>query len=515
MKSTIKIATFCCIAAVFMMAGCNRSKEYSKKTGWIYNNPEQGFFSLTTAYHGKCPNGMVYVPVATSIRGRNDEMVSAAENNDKKRVAASGFYMDIYEITNENWREYFAWMEGVFRHDPRQVVLALPDESVWRGELAYNEPYVRDYYTHVAFNNYPVVGVSWRQATAYCSWRTDRINENELIRRGILPYKSLATINQQLVDTETPSDSAFKYFFTTTHARAYVTNLNLNPDEAGDETYFEPNMRFDINGDDEIDEGEWRVALDGVLYDAECRLPTEAEWEYAAYGLVTSDGSYKQTNRYPWEGDQLREFHNKKERGKFYANFLRGRGDPIGIQINGTLTVPVNFFQPNAFGLYNMAGNVNEWVRDVYRADVSNVDEINPYRGNEFESDSIYADNMLTKHFAYLQPEQRDSMKKVLIAERGIIKTGGDYRDFKDGDKQSSLADSVLIYKEMTPIEQANMISNTARVYKGGGWNDRVIWLNPANRRCLEETRSRKDIGFRCVMSAVGGYEHSRELNRQ
>ena len=63
------------------------------------------------------------------------------------------------------------------------------------------------------------------------------------------------------------------------------------------------------------------------------------------------------------------------------------------------------------------------------------------------------------------------------------------------------------IYKDMTPIEKANAISNTARVYKGGGWNDRAVWLNPTQRRWLEEKACRNDIGFRCVMSIVGGKE--------
>ena len=124
----------------------------------------------------------------------------------------------------------------------------------------------------------------------------------------------------------------------------------------------------------------------------------------------------------------------------------------------------------------------------------------------------MYAEEILTKHFDYLSPEKRDSMRTVLILERGITKTGGDYRNFKDGDTQSSLNnDSSLIYKDMQPIEKANVISNTARVYKGGGWNDRAIWLNPAQRRWLDERQSRNDIGFRCVMSSVGGNEHVRE----
>ncbi len=58
---------------------------------------------------------------------------------------------------------------------------ALPDTLVWRDELDYNEPYINNYLRHPAFNNYPVVGVSWEQANDFCKWRTDRVNEKILI----------------------------------------------------------------------------------------------------------------------------------------------------------------------------------------------------------------------------------------------------------------------------------------------------------------------------------------------
>lgn len=523
MKLMSKFLALSCLVMLLLLPSCRQKDNMattSEKTGWNYNDSRQGFFDVTTEYYGKCPMGMIYVPVASTVRGQNSDMISAKENNAKKRVAASGFYMDEYEVTNLNWREYVKWLDIVYQHDPRQIVLALPDETVWRKELAYNEPYVEDYYGHVAYGYYPVVGVSWVQASKYCEWRTDRINEIELIRNKIIPYKPLSVINEQIINDENP-DSVMKYAFTTKYARDYVT-FNNNYDNL-DELYsvyeyldFDPNIRrYDINQDDEISAEEWVVALNGVLYDAQVRLPTEVEWEYAAYGLQVYDNMYSQTNTYPWQGDQLRAINDEKIRGDFYANFMRGRGDPIGVQINGTLTVPVNFFMPNGYGLYNMAGNVNEWVKDVYRANVASVDEVNSYRGNEFESDSVYAENILTKHFAYLTPENRDSMRNVLINERQITNTGGDYRDFKDGDKQSSIQDSILVYKDVTPIEQANMITNTSRVYKGGSWNDRSIWLNPSNRRSLEERRCKNDIGFRCVMSAVGGNEQPRDLSRR
>ena len=63
---------------------------------------------------------------------------------------------------------------------------ALPDTLVWRRPMAYNEPYVQYYFRHPSYNDYPVVGVSWLQASDYCAWRTDRVNEGILIREGIL-----------------------------------------------------------------------------------------------------------------------------------------------------------------------------------------------------------------------------------------------------------------------------------------------------------------------------------------
>ena len=529
MKSFSKLLILSSVFVLLFASGCKKQKGLasgntilplggkSHTTGWSYNDPEQGFFNVQTEYYGKCPKGMVYIPVSTTVRGQNSDMLSVAKNNMKKRVATSAFYMDETEVTNLDWREYVRWLQGIYGDTfPEVVVRALPDETVWRRELAYNEPYVREYYVSPAFNHYPVVGVSWVQATEYCKWRTDRLNELELIHAGIIPFVPLEVAN--LMFKEDP-DSIKNFVFTTKYARDYVWYVNTYyedfADEEGEAIQFTPDYAsFDLNGDGEIARNEWHIALEGVLYDSECRLPTEIEWEYAAWGLLTDEGIYSQTNTYPWAGDQLRSFDESYTEGLFLANFLRGRGDPVGVQMNGTLTMPVSSFLPNDYGLFDMSGNVNEWVKDVYRANVNVVEEINAYRGNEFESDSLYAEEILTKHFDYLSPEKRDSMRTVLILERGITKTGGDYRNFKDGDRQSSVDSTKTMideYKLMQPIEMANAISNTARVYKGGGWNDRAIWLNPAQRRWLDERQSRNDIGFRCVMSSVGGNEHVRE----
>ncbi len=107
-------------------------------------------------------------------------------NNYPRRVTVASFYMDMHEVRNVDYREYLNWLSKVFVTYPQVYVQALPDTLSWRRRLAYNEPYVEYYFRHPAYHNYPVVGVSWLQATDYCAWRTDRVNELMLIDEGIL-----------------------------------------------------------------------------------------------------------------------------------------------------------------------------------------------------------------------------------------------------------------------------------------------------------------------------------------
>ena len=85
-------------------------------------------------------------------------------------------------------REYLYWLRRVYDYDyyPEIYKSALPDTLVWRDKLAFNDNFVENYLRHPAYNYYPVVGVSWLQAQRFCSWRTDRVNEAILIKKGVL-----------------------------------------------------------------------------------------------------------------------------------------------------------------------------------------------------------------------------------------------------------------------------------------------------------------------------------------
>ena len=307
-------------------------------------------------YEMKRPTGMVYVPPGTFHMGPSDEDVNYAYTARNKQVSISGFWMDATEITNNEYRQFTKWVTdsiaaklmgyvkqgqdgneyvdwkkasaikwgdkatfekidaiivtadnrifGKKELDAKKIVYhseifdykaaannkdtnlqrkefiikqdipAYPDTLVWIRDYAYsyNEPMAKQYYSHPAYGNYPVVGVTWKQATAYAEWRTH-----------------------------------------------YLAAYNESKKRAGQTDF---------------------------------RLPTEAQWEYAARG------GRSQTS-FPWGGPYTR---NKK--GCLLANFKPGRGNYP--EDGGLYTMRADAFWPNDFGLYNMAGNVAEWTSSLY-----------------------------------------------------------------------------------------------------------------------------------------------------
>ncbi|HEY1017649.1 MAG TPA: SUMF1/EgtB/PvdO family nonheme iron enzyme [Sediminibacterium sp.] len=302
------------------------------------------------------PRNMVYIPPGTFHMGPSDEDISFNYTSRNRQVSIPGFWMDATEITNDEYRQFVNWTrdslafkilfgQGINKDDdttavdwkkvatikwdrntiekmnelnlapdnriygkpeidPDKIVYRIeyfdlaaaakrdnaglprsnfirkgnqkiyPDTLVWMRDFSYsyNEPMTKRYFSHPSYGNYPVVGINWKQAVAFCHWRTHYQN-----------------------------------------------------------TFLEK-KKFAIDGD--------------------YRLPSEAEWEYAARGGLTN-------SMFPWGNPYLR---NKK--GCLLANFKPGRGNYA--EDGGFYTVPAKMYWPNQYGLYNMSGNVSEWTGSYF-----------------------------------------------------------------------------------------------------------------------------------------------------
>ena len=482
----------CCLL-VFSATSCQKikgifGKKKSSTTGWTYNDSKNGGIEYNNVKAQKTGPGLVFIPGGTFVMGRTQEDVMGDWNNTPKRVSIASFYMDETEVRNIDWLEYLTWLRRVYTTYPEVYQKALPDTLVWRDQLGYNEPMVKNYLRFPAYAEYPVVGVSWEQATDYCVWRTDRVNEQILIDKKIL--------------TQDPDNQKDENNFNT---EAYTTGQ------------YTGTVRKNYKGlSKERRPVRWE---DGLLL-PEYRLPTEAEWEYAAYGLIgnTQDERISNSRIYPWDGSWVR-YAEKKHRGRMMANFTRGKGDYMGVAGSANdgwdYTSPVRSFWPNDFGLYDMAGNVNEWVADVYRTlSFQDMAEFNPYRGNVFQSPVLNEDGTAAPKDSLGRMRYRNQTDAEL-ANRENYRTA-DNRNFNDGDLKSRISGDIDwrntendrgthdMYYNDGKGEITTLIDDEARVYKGGSWKDRAYWLNPGSRRYMNQKRSSNDIGCRCAMSHVG-----------
>jgi formylglycine-generating enzyme len=480
----MKFYTVILLSVSLLTASCSllpNKKSSSSTTGWDYNNPKNGGFEYNSNYTQETGPGLVYVQGGTFPMGRVEQDVIFDNNNAQRRVTVSSFFMDETEVRNVDWREYLYWLQRVYPDKPEVYKEALPDTLVWRNELAYNEPFLENYLRHAAYSEYPVVGVSWVQANNYCKWRTDRVNERILIKDQIL-----AEDTKQGGQNTFSSDSYLNGLYNGTDGKRPLKNLGK-------------------------DGATRRTSMSDGIVLPRYRLPTEAEWEYAAVALIGNTDEEVVTDRriYPWNGSHIRSTE-KKTRGVFMANSVRGRGDYMGVSgaLNDgfEITAPVKSFAPNDLGLYCMAGNVNEWVQDVYRpTSFQEFNEFQPLRG------SVYTNF------------KKDSTGNFVRNELGemVKDTVANFTNFKDGDFQSNLDESLWKNKDdsirsslssnaMYPNLKDNYnprISDHTRVYKGGSWKDRPYWLSPGARRYLDERKATNDIGFRCAMTKLGDTE--------
>ncbi len=488
------------VIGVLGLTSCGRkggggSSSVSSATGWNYNDPNDGGFEVVTDYQPVTGPGLVFIEGGTFIMGRVEQDLMYDWNSVPRRVTVASFYMDETEVSNVQWREYLYWLKRVYTSYPQVYRKAVPDTLVWRTPLGYNEPFVTNYLRHPAYNEYPVVGVSWLQANDYCLWRTDRVNEMLLVDKNVLELE----LNQK--DNDNFNTDAYLANQYTGTVKNNLPSLNPNQPE-GRKVMFE----------------------DGILL-PKYRLPLEAEWEFAALGLIGNTYEERMVERkiYPWNGHTIRN-PAMKNRGQMMANFVRSRGDYMGtagaLNDNNPIPGEVKSYWPNDYGLYCMAGNVNEWVMDVYRPlSFEDMDEFRPFRGNVFKTLVTNDDGTIATKDSLGHLKYRDVTEEEAANRRNYNKAY--YVNYKDGDLASSTnfydesatkdnSSNRMYYQgETKRQDRANdgmtsLINDKVRVYKGGSWKDRAYWLSPGTRRFLDEASSTNDLGFRCAMEAVG-----------
>jgi len=533
------------------MLGCSKSSSKygnsSRGTGWQINAKEGGFQYNTRFKEQETAPGLVFVEGGTYTMGKVQDDVMHDWNNTPNQQHVQSFYIDETEVTNLMYLEYLDWIKRVYPPENPEFEDIynglLPDTLVWRNRLGSAEILVENYLRHPAYRNYPVVGVSWLQANEYAKWRSDRVGEMVLQKEGYLergshiPTESVTATNNFNLDT-------------------YVNVPNQTfKDSLGTHLGGKGNRRNDTL----IGFASRETGLIQIRY----RLPTEAEWEYAALGLtgIREYNIYRGRKKYPWNGQYTRT-GERKIKGDQLANFKQGKGDYGGIagwsDDGADITNEVMSYDPNDFGIYDMAGNVAEWVADVYRPIVD--DEFNDfayYRGNIYTKNALAEDGSVkvigTDNFEYdtltngkiIAKSLPGQLAKIPVDEdETYLRTNfdkSDNRNFRDGDKQSSRyfddfeegedsnsdvtrkmydspkhivganSDGTMNREYDKSNTRTSLVNDQARVYKGGSWKDREFWIDPAQRRFYPEDMATDFIGFRCAMSRVG----SKSMNKK
>ncbi|MDF0715286.1 gliding motility lipoprotein GldK [Muricauda sp. 334s03] len=223
-----------------------------------------------------------------------------------------------------------------------------PDTTVWIRdfEYSYNEPMHNDYFWHDAYSDYPVVGVNWMQAKAFCNWRTKFKNDDQKSR--------------------------------------------------------------------------------GKQFVNQFRLPTEAEWEYAARGGIEG-------GTYPWGGPYV-----ISDTGCFMANFKPQRGDYAADA--ALYTVEAKSFEPNEYNLYNMAGNVAEWTNSSFDAGAYEyLSTMNPNIGSQDNQRKVIRGGSWKDVAYFLQVSTRDYEYQDSARSYIGFRTVQDYMGEEEGNSSSGL----------------------------------------------------------------------------
>jgi gliding motility-associated lipoprotein GldJ len=545
------------ITMIIGFASCSKkssSKNASRATGWNVDSKKASGSKKQVA-----GPGLVFVEGGTFTMGKVQDDVMHDWNNTPTQQHVQSFYMDETEVTNFMYLEYLDWLKNVFppTEDRYKYIYegASPDTLVWRNRLGYNETMTNNYLRHPAYADYPVVGVNWIQAQEFSQWRTDRVNEAILEKNGYLKKNA-----------KTNDVTAESTFSTETYLNAPTMTYGGNEEIVLKAKGARKSPKAGKDGNVVEQKNVYAQRSSGLIL-PEYRLPTEAEWEYAAAADVGQReyNIYKGQKKYPWSGSYTRS-GKRQNKGDQLANFKQGNGDYGGIagwsDDGADITNAVKKYPANDFGLYDMAGNVAEWVADVYRPIIDNeANDFNYFRGNRYTKNKIGPDGKV--EIVTLETMKKDTLSNGKIIVRSfpgqIAQVPVDENEtylrqnfdksnninYRDGDKQSSkyydfgssesdtekqkadkamynspkhnvTTDSLgmMVRKYDRSNKRTTLINDDVRVYKGGSWRDRAYWLDPAQRRYFPQDMATDYIGFRCAMSRVGPKSDGRKTPR-
>jgi len=553
MNKFFRITLF--LFSLSLLVSCNSARDNkSSLTGWNFNDPKYGSYIKGTSFQGqKVPDGMVPIEGGSFTMGQVQDDVMFDWNTTPQQMHVRSFYLDETEVTNSEYLLFLQVTKDVFPPEEEKYkniyTSLVPDTLVWRNSLGNTELLSESYLRHPAYSDYPVVGVSWIQAVQYCKWRTSAVNLKKLIDNGVLSNVLENDTIRNFFDTDLYLENPYKLF-------------------DGDSTVYKrglPDYKARKKGAPRPAKGSFTgrqvTSQDGIL-SQKFRLPTEVEWEYAA---KATSGNREYNNirgrkKYAWDGKFTRD-KSKRYKGDQLANFKQRKGSYSGLagwsEDGSDIPIKVKSYPPNAFGLYDMSGNVAEWVADVYRPIIdTEANDFNYFRGNIFTKKLIDSNGDVVVIGETGQPSIKyDTLpngKIIPIEFPGEIKyvpvtkddtfmrrnyNTANNLDKNDGDKfsnrlydledeqrtnKSRMYNSPTIRKdeETGKVNQydinkrSTLISNKTRVHKGGSWQDREYWLDPAQRRYLPEYMSTNYIGFRCATDVLGTLSFKKKTAR-